>query len=149
MNLTLRSVCLCACVRRAGGRARGRAGGRAGGRACGCACRACRACRACVRACARGCVCVCTICIDVRLLYCAGGQQPIFLCCPTKLRKMWWMGSWTHEPVPAIYIYIDIYNYIVPPLGAFKSQLGGHISYRCCFIRSMSTVILPIYFYIL
>ena len=48
-------------------------------------------------------VCVCTICIDVKLLYCAGGQQPIFLCCPTKLRKMWWMGSWTHEPVPAFY----------------------------------------------
>ena len=49
--------------------------------------------------------CVCTICIDVKLLYSAGGQQPIFLCCPTKLQKMWWMGSWTLEPVPAIYIY--------------------------------------------
>ena len=32
----------------------------------------------------------------------AGGQQPIFLCCPTKLWKMWWKGSWTHEPVPAL-----------------------------------------------
>ena len=71
------------------------------------------------------CQCVCVpSCIDVKLLYCAGGQQPIFLCCPTKLRKMWWMGSWTHEPVPAIYIY-NIYIYVVPPLGAFKSQLGG------------------------
>ena len=30
-------------------------------------------------------------------------------------------GTWTHAPVPAIYIYI----YIVPPLGAYKSQLGG------------------------
>ena len=59
-------------------------------------------------------MCVCTICIDVKILYCAGGQQPIFLCCPTKLRKMWWMGSWTHEPVPAIYIYnIYIYIYIL------------------------------------
>ena len=65
------------------------------------------------------CVCVCTIWIDVKLLWFAGGQQPIFLCCPTKLRKMRRMGSWTHEPVPAIYIYI------VPPLGAYKSQLGG------------------------
>ena len=50
--------------------------------------------------------CVSTIWIDVKLLYIAGGQRPIFLCCPTKLRKMWWMGSWTHEPVPALYIYI-------------------------------------------
>ena len=32
----------------------------------------------------------------------AGGQQPIFLCCATKLWKMWWKGSWTHEPVPAL-----------------------------------------------
>ena len=54
--------------------------------------------------CGGACVCVCTICIDVKLLYCAGWQQPIFLCCPAKLRKMWWMGSWTHEPVPALYI---------------------------------------------
>ena len=30
-------------------------------------------------------------------------------------------GTWTHAPVPAIYIYI----YRVPPLGAYKSQLGG------------------------
>ena len=52
------------------------------------------------------CVCVCTICIDVKPQFVAGGQQPIFLCCPTKLRKMWWMGSWTHEPVPALFIYI-------------------------------------------
>ena len=75
--------------------------------------------------CGGACVCVCTICIDVKLLYCAGGQQPIFLCCPTKLRKMWWMGSWTHEPVPAFYIYV----YIVPPLGAYKPQLGSLLFY--------------------
>ncbi len=50
------------------------------------------------------CVCVCTICIDVKLHTNAGGQQPIFLCCTTKLRKMWWMGSWTHEPVYYWYI---------------------------------------------
>ena len=56
----------------------------------------------CVWACAG--VCVCTSCIDVKLQSYAGGQQPIFLCCPTKLRKMWWMGSWTHEPVPALCI---------------------------------------------
>ena len=90
-------------------------------------------------------MCVCTICIDVKLQLIAGGQQPIFLCCPTKLRKMWWMGSWSHEPVPALLMYI----YIVPPLGAYKPQLGGHISYRCCFIRSMSPVIIRLYIYIL
>ena len=87
-------------------------------------------------------MCVCTICIDVKPQFVAGGQQPIFLCCPTKLRKMWWMGSWTHEPVPALFIYI------VPPLGGYKPQLGRHISYRCCFIRSMSTVIIRLYIYI-
>ena len=67
----------------------------------------------CPAAAGRACVCVCTICIDVKLHIPAGGQQPIFLCCPAKLRKMWWMGSWTHEPVPAL------------SLGAYKSQLGG------------------------
>ena len=41
-----------------------------------------------------------------------------------------------------------IYLYIVPPLGAYKPRLGGHISYRCCFIRSMSTVIIPLSLYI-
>ena len=32
----------------------------------------------------------------------------------------------------------------VPPLGAFKTQLGGtyNILYRCCFMLSLSTVIL-------
>ena len=101
-----------------------------------------------------GCLSVCLfVCLSVCLcvyhlnrcktsIFCRG-QQPIFLCCPTKLRKMWWMGSWTHEPVPALYIYI------VPPLGAYKSQLGGHIFYHCCFIRSTSTVIIySIYIYI-
>ena len=37
--------------------------------------------------------------------------------------------------------------FIVPPLGAFKTQLGGHIFYRCCFILSLSTVILRVYIY--
>ena len=34
-----------------------------------------------------------------------------------------------------------IYICIVPPLGAYKSQLGGNIFFRCCFLRSTSTVI--------
>ena len=44
--------------------------------------------------------------------------------------------------VPAKYICV------VPALGAYKSQLGGHISYRCCFIRSMSTVIIRLYIFV-
>ena len=44
--------------------------------------------------------------------------------------------------------YTILYIYIVPPLGAFKSQLGGHILYRCCFILSLTPVfILHIYIY--
>ena len=42
---------------------------------------------------------------------------------------------WTHTPVPA-------YIYIVLPLGALKSQLGGHIVSRCCFISSTAPVII-------
>ena len=63
----------------------------------------------CVSVCVCVCVCVCvsvcvsTICIDVKLQHIAGGQQPIFLCCPTKLWKMWWKGSWAHEP--GLYLY--------------------------------------------
>ena len=37
---------------------------------------------------------------------------------------------------------------IVPPLGAFKSQLGGPIFYRCWLISSLSPVIIRIYIYI-
>ena len=37
--------------------------------------------------------------------------------------------------------------HIVPPLGIFKSQLGGHIGYRCCFILSLTPVILYIYMF--
>ena len=37
------------------------------------------------------------------------------------------MGMWTHIPVPALYIHININ--IVPPLGAYKSQLGGTYIY--------------------
>ena len=38
--------------------------------------------------------------------------------------------------------------YVVPPLGAYKSQLGGHRFYRCWFIWSTSTVIIRLYFYV-
>ena len=54
---------------------------------------------------------------------------------------MWWMGSWTHEPVPAI--YMCIYINIVPPLGAFKSQLGGDIFFVAVVLYGLS-----LYFYI-
>ena len=38
-----------------------------------------------------------------------------------------WTGAWAHTSVPVCTVYI----HIVPPLGAFKPQLGGHIVYRC------------------
>jgi len=61
--------------------------------------------------------CVCTICIDVKLLISAGvaGEQ----CSqrPTKTLQCSCVN------VPALYIYI--HTHIVPPLGAYKTQLGG------------------------
>ena len=44
-------------------------------------------------------------------------------------------------------LYLHIF-YIVPPLGAFKSQLRGHIVYRSRFISSTPPVILNIYIYV-
>ena len=53
------------------------------------------------------------------------------------------------ENVRALYkkIYINKYIHIFPPLGAYKSQLGGTyiIFYCCCFIWSTSTVIIRLY----
>ena len=46
-----------------------------------------------------------------------------------------WKGAWAHTSVL-------VYIHIVPPLGAFKPQLGGHIVYRCCCILSTSPVIM-------
>ena len=47
------------------------------------------------------------------------------------------VGMWTHIPVPA-----TIYS-IVPPLGAYKSQLRvTSIFYRCCSILSLTPVII-------
>ena len=45
-----------------------------------------------------------------------------------------WEGKRGWFPVPAA-----IFICIVPPLGAFKSQLGGPIFYRCWFISSLSS----------
>ena len=85
---------------------------------------------------------MCTICIDVKLQFYAGGQQPIFPCCPTKLPKMWWMGSWTHEPVPALYVESR-------PWAHISRSWGGHILLIAVgFIRSLSTVIILLYIYI-
>ena len=83
--------------------------------------------------------CVCNICIDVKLHIIAGGRgiSSCGLC-----QRISTLDD--QENVPALNLYI----YIVPPLGAFKTQLGGHIFYRCCFIRSMSTVIIRLYMYI-
>ena len=88
----------------------------------------------------RVCVCVCTVCIDVKLLliilyyiYSRGHRDLQLWPLPTKLH------TGDQVSVPA-----------VPPLGAFKTQLGGtyNILYRCCFILSLSNVILHMYIYI-
>ena len=44
--------------------------------------------------------------------------------------------------------WVPVKTYLLSPLGAFKSQLGGHIIYRCCFILSLSPVLTYVYIYI-
>ena len=86
------------------------------------------------------CVCVCTICIDVKLHITAGGCWGT-LQRPTKTLQC------SCENVPALYKYIYIYIYSPAPvrIKAAAGGWGGHIFYRCCLIRSMSTVIIRLY----
>ena len=81
-----------------------------------------------------GWVCVWTICIDIRLPFFAGGHR-------------FPRGSVANEDtlwVPVqTYLLLYIFH-VVPPLGAFKSQLGGRLVYRCWFILSMSSVVIYI-----
>ena len=85
---------------------------------------------------------VCTIWIDVRPLIFAGA-------CGTHVltRMQWSCGRWVwRETWPVsntcmwvcVYIYMHRYRYSPVP----KSQLGGHIFCRCCFILPTSHVIL-------
>ena len=57
-------------------------------------------------------------------------------------------GQWPTK-TPSGYLcktYLLLYIFhVVPPLGAFKSQLGGRLVYRCWFILSMSSVVIYIY----
>ena len=85
-------------------------------------------------------MCVCTVCIDVKLLliilyyiYRRGQRDLQLWPLPTKLHT----GDQVNVPA-------------VLPLGAFKTQLGGtyNILYLCCFILSLSNVILHMCIYI-
>ena len=91
--------------------------------------------------CCGACVCVCTICTDVKLHIYAGA-------CGTHVRphatKLWaWVGRET-RPVS----YTCIYIYISRTWAHISRSWGGHISNRCCFIRSMSTVIFLLYIFL-
>ena len=87
-------------------------------------------------------LCVCVICRDVKLRFVPRGMAAVSLAMPTKL----WDSAGRECGLTFLYLHIQ-YN-IVPPLGAFKSQLGGtYIFYRCCFIWPTSTVIIPLYIY--
>ena len=86
-------------------------------------------------------VCVCTICIDVKPLHCRG----VWHSCPTTRNEAVGMsgGKLGRFPVPAILYYI----YIVPPLGAFKSQLGGTYSILLLFYTVIDSCDYIIYIY--
>jgi hypothetical protein len=71
----------------------------------------------------------------------ARGMAVVSLAMPTKL----WDSAGRECARTLLYLHIF---YIVPPLGAFKSQLGGHIVYRSRFISSTPPVILNIYIYV-
>ena len=88
-------------------------------------------------------VCVC-VWVDhlyrCKPLLSARGMAVVSLAMPTKL----WDSAGRECARTLLYLHIF---YIVPPLGAFKSQLGGHIVYRSRFISSTPPVILNIYIY--
>ena len=55
-------------------------------------------------------------------------------------------GGWVHG---RMHLYLHYILYIVPHLGAYRSQLGGtYLYFCCCFIRSLTTVIIHLYIYI-
>ena len=86
---------------------------------------------------------MCVICRDVKLRFVPRGMAAVSLAMPTKL----WDSAGRECGLTFLYLHIQ-YN-IVPPLGAFKSQLGGtYIFYRCCFIWPTSTVIIRPFIYI-
>ena len=71
-------------------------------------------------------VCVYTICRDVNLRYVAGGHRGP-------------RGSVAaNEDTPWVPVKTYLFSLIVPPVGAYKSQLGG----------STSTVIIRLYLYV-
>ena len=100
-------------------------------------------------------VCVCNVCRDVKLLvpsvpfvylyhippytiiYCRGQRDLQMWPLPTKLHTGW-SGKRT-----CFILYIES-----RPWAHLRRSWGGHILYRCWFIRSMSTVIILLYTYV-
>ena len=68
---------------------------------------------------------MCIICRDVKLRYVAGGMAAVSLAMPTKL----WDSA--GRACGRTFLYLHIRYKIAPPLGTYKSQLGGHIFYHC------------------
>ena len=96
------------------------------------------------------CVCVCTIWIDVNLCKTSIICRGVWHSCPTTRNEAVGMSGMGN--VAGFLCLHFLICCIVRPLGAYKSQLGGPISYRCWFLPSMSTLILyilHIYIYIL
>ena len=101
-------------------------------------------------------VCVCTICRDVKLLYLAGGQRrhPVGTCENVPALNiyicmyLYYIYVCVHIYMCVhIYIYVCIYIYSPFP-GRIEVAAGGtYIFYRCCFLRSTSTVIVRLYVY--
>ena len=76
-------------------------------------------------------------------------RRSVWHSCPTTRNEAVGMsGKGNVASFLHLQIYFFLYICIVPPLGAFKSHLGGLIVYRCCFLPSTSTVILFIHIYI-
>ena len=88
-------------------------------------------------------VCVRTIWIDVKLLWYAGGMAAVSLAMPTKL----WDSAGRERGRTLPYLQ---YIYIVPPLGAYKSQLGGtYILSLLVYTVNVSCDLIYIYIYML
>ena len=79
-------------------------------------------------------VCVCTTCRDVKLLNLQGRVALMFYHTQRSCGHEW-EGKRGRFPVPAA---LCIYIYLVPPLGAFKSQLETYIVSLLVYIVNVS-----------
>ena len=107
--------------------------------------------------CCGECVCVCTICIDVKLhfsFYCRG----VWHSCPTTRNEAVDMSETGNvagflylqlygDGYIYIYACVYIFIYIYRPWAHLSRSWGGHTFYRCWFIWSTSTVIIRLYIF--